>query len=236
MIKKFNNAFKKVLGVRLFKAVLIVSIAVILVKVAVDRYKIVKNYSESLPIHYVLIKKGKLPTKHDQIFVFKVKDNPFYKAKEVNFLKLVGGLSGDEIEVNGGEVFFDGKKIPSVGPLSDVFETLTLAKITNPEDLKKRKVTFVEREIYVSGKKIGIIKPFTRKYENFVKKQYSVSPPDNTLKFDDKNYELHPIETGKIPAHKFFAYTPHRDSFDSRYKEIGLIDEKDIIGTAIFAF
>jgi conjugal transfer pilin signal peptidase TrbI len=41
---------------------------------------------------------------------------------------------------------------------------------------------------------------------------------------------------GKIPAHKFFAYTPHIDSYDSRYKEIGLIDEKDIIGTAIFAW
>ncbi len=44
------------------------------------------------------------------------------------------------------------------------------------------------------------------------------------------------VSAGTIPPHKFFAYTPHKDSFDSRYNDLGLIDAKDIIGTAIVAF
>lgn len=51
-----------------------------------------------------------------------------------------------------------------------------------------------------------------------------------------KGMALHPISEGIIPPHKFFAYTTHSDSYDSRYSEIGLIDEKDIIGTAVFVF
>ncbi|MEI6806916.1 MAG: S26 family signal peptidase [Myxococcaceae bacterium] len=51
-----------------------------------------------------------------------------------------------------------------------------------------------------------------------------------------KGMALHQVSEGKIPPHKFFAYTTHTDSYDSRYSEIGLIDEKDIIGTAVFVF
>lgn len=51
-----------------------------------------------------------------------------------------------------------------------------------------------------------------------------------------KGEPLTMAKAGVIPPHKFFAYTNHLDSFDSRYNEIGLIDEKDIIGTAVFAF
>lgn len=35
-----------------------------------------------------------------------------------------------------------------------------------------------------------------------------------------------------IPANKYFVATDHIDSYDSRYSEFGLIDEKDIIGVA----
>jgi len=41
---------------------------------------------------------------------------------------------------------------------------------------------------------------------------------------------------GSIPQNSFFAYTPHKDSYDSRYQEIGLINAQDIIGAAIVAF
>ncbi len=47
---------------------------------------------------------------------------------------------------------------------------------------------------------------------------------------------LNVIAAQAIPKGKFYAYGEHKDSFDSRYQEIGLIDEKDIIGTAIFVF
>ena len=39
-----------------------------------------------------------------------------------------------------------------------------------------------------------------------------------------------------IPKGKYFAYTSHKDSYDSKYQEIGLIDEKNIIGTAVVLF
>ncbi len=37
---------------------------------------------------------------------------------------------------------------------------------------------------------------------------------------------------GTIPKGFIFTWTPHPDSFDSRYQEIGLIHENDIIGRA----
>ena len=36
----------------------------------------------------------------------------------------------------------------------------------------------------------------------------------------------------QIPKDKYYVATPHVDSYDSRYVEFGLIDEKDIIGVA----
>ena len=44
--------------------------------------------------------------------------------------------------------------------------------------------------------------------------------------------QLQTIQEVVIPAGKFFVYTPHPDSYDSRYAEIGLIDESNICGIA----
>lgn len=153
-------------------------ISSLLTIVAAFNYKVVVNHSESLPINGVVIELGKIPSVRDQIFVFRLRKNQFYQNKEVNFIKKVGGLPGDNVVVK-------------------------------------------DREILVDDKVIGTAQLITKGLSN---------------KFDGKKYELHPLEAGKIPPHKFFAYTPHLDSFDSRYQEIGLIDEKDIIGTALFAF
>lgn len=38
--------------------------------------------------------------------------------------------------------------------------------------------------------------------------------------------------SGKIPAHKYFLFSEHPDSYDSRYEDIGLVDDDSIIGTA----
>ena len=52
-----------------------------------------------------------------------------------------------------------------------------------------------------------------------------------------KNYEpLDQAEGGVIPKGKFFVGTNQLDSFDSRYKLIGNIDEKNIIGRAYLLF
>ena len=51
-----------------------------------------------------------------------------------------------------------------------------------------------------------------------------------------KNQKLTAIQSQIISKQKYFFYSLHQDSFDSRYQEIGLIDEKNIVGTAIFAY
>ena len=43
---------------------------------------------------------------------------------------------------------------------------------------------------------------------------------------------LEVIASGIIPAGQVFVYTPHKDSFDSRYQMFGLVDEQQIIGKA----
>ena len=55
---------------------------------------------------------------------------------------------------------------------------------------------------------------------------------EKTLKGDP--LELGP--TGKIPEHYFFVATPHMDSYDSRYKDIGWIPEDRIIGRTVRLF
>ncbi len=164
-------------------------------------FEIVINRSESLPVHAVIIKKGKLPTKLDQIFVFKVKNNPHYKMKEMTFIKLAGGFEGDKIKAGEKEVYVDGKLI---GEAKDVN---LKAVATNSE------IEWKYREVFVGDKLIGVAKTHSL-----------------------KGAPLEIIASGVIPVHKFFAYTPHKDSFDSRYNDLGLIDAKDIIGTAIVAF
>lgn len=41
---------------------------------------------------------------------------------------------------------------------------------------------------------------------------------------------------GVIPYGRYFVYAPHKDSFDSRYAEIGWIDRADVIGRAYVIF
>ena len=44
---------------------------------------------------------------------------------------------------------------------------------------------------------------------------------------------LEPSTGGTIGNNQFFAWTPHPDSFDSRYSDIGLIDSKRVLGRAV---
>ena len=45
-------------------------------------------------------------------------------------------------------------------------------------------------------------------------------------------YPLTPGPTGIIPPGRYFVFTPHKDSYDSRYAEIGWITSEHILGTA----
>lgn len=50
--------------------------------------------------------------------------------------------------------------------------------------------------------------------------------------------KLEPLAAGaiEIPKDKYFMWTPHGRSFDSRYKDIGLISKDALIGTAYRIF
>ena len=51
-----------------------------------------------------------------------------------------------------------------------------------------------------------------------------------------EKFKVNPIESGVIPVGKIFVYALDCKSFDSRYREFGLIDEKDIVGRAYAIF
>ncbi len=240
-MKKISQRLRKIY----VKEILMVSAMVVAVWIIQPNFEIVVNRSESLPIHAVIIKKGKLPTKLDQIIVFKVRNNPHYKMKEMNFIKLVGGFEGDKIEKRGGVVMKDGKPVfrtifdgceiknsddscdkpvmysfapsdPLFNPYKDENTWYQSFKSPAADAIEKRKslnMEITDKTVSVAGKEIGVIKAWSKKTE-----------------------PLSAIQSGIIPSNKFFAYTTHKDSFDSRYNDLGLIDAKDIIGTAIVAF
>ncbi len=222
---------KKLSRKRLATGILIAFSAMAAIWIIPANFEIVPNYSESLPYKLVLVKKGLIPSKRDQVFVFYVRDNRQLGVEKIKFIKLVGGLPGDKIEARGGEIFMGKEMLPhfqdDVLTHDDFFYTINLAKLSDPEGFKKKDITILDKEIHIAGRLIGVAKPYAKKVEELIKMKSD---------FDAKEFRLHAIESGKIPAHKFFAYTPHKDSFDSRYQEIGLIDEKDIIGTAILTF
>jgi conjugal transfer pilin signal peptidase TrbI len=55
-------------------------------------------------------------------------------------------------------------------------------------------------------------------------------------KYSKNGVELFPIENQIIPTNMFFMWTPHQDSYDSRYQSIGLINEDSIFGVSKFIF
>ena len=69
------------------------------------------------------------------------------------------------------------------------------------------------KHIYINEQDYGVIKEFSLKGE----KLYPIVEVNNSL---------------VIPQGYYFVWTPHKDSYDSRYKSIGLIHKSQIIGRA----
>lgn len=74
-------------------------------------------------------------------------------------------------------------------------------------------VSWEGRSVYVNGEYLGDAKPESK----------------NGIK-------LHPSGSGTIPEGYYFAWTPHKDSFDSRYKQIGPIPKASVFGRAYRIF
>lgn len=71
------------------------------------------------------------------------------------------------------------------------------------------KITVKDRFVFVNGELIGYAKPKNR-----------------------GGIPLATIAEQTIPPHKLFVKGSHINSFDSRYADFGLIDEKEVIGSA----
>ena len=71
-------------------------------------------------------------------------------------------------------------------------------------------VTEVERRYYIDGHYIGTAKTHSL-----------------------QNEPVEKAPAGLIPQGYYFVYGLHKDSYDSKYKEIGLVAESEVIGTAI---
>jgi conjugal transfer pilin signal peptidase TrbI len=69
-------------------------------------------------------------------------------------------------------------------------------------------VAHIGGDVTVNGRWVGRMKPFTRFGE-----------------------PLTPGMTGAVPGGCYYVGTPHKDGFDSRYKEIGFVCAGQIVGT-----
>ena len=65
-------------------------------------------------------------------------------------------------------------------------------------------------DVTINGVRVVRMKPFTRAGE-----------------------PLTPGATGAVPPGCYFAATPHKDGFDSRYAEIGFVCSRQIVGTGV---
>jgi conjugal transfer pilin signal peptidase TrbI len=104
----------------------------------------------------------------------------------------------------GDYIFFDPPPSPLLrrhfGPKPRLFGKIVYGL---PGDL----VTHRGRIVDINGRPVAVMKPFTKRGE-----------------------ALTPGATGLVPGGCYFAASPHRDGFDSRYAEIGFVCARQIAG------
>ena len=122
------------------------------------------NQTQSLPNWIFIVDKGVAPARGDMV-AFTPGPNPYY-PEDLPFVKIVRGVSGDQVSIEG-------------------------------------------VEIAINGERLGAIKSLT-----------------------GANPNVTAIDPGTIPIEAYFVWSPSPDSFDSRYKEIGYVETRRIIGRA----
>jgi len=140
---------------------LLPAVAIMLIQ---SKFTILINTSASLPKALFLLSKDSLPNKQGDYIVYRLPGNK--RFDEQKFIKLVGGIAGQEVVVKGTAYYIEGNHLGS-------------AKDSDA---------------------VGIL------------------------------VEQQPA--GIIPPGHYFAYTLHKDSYDSKYKEVGFISSNNVLGTA----
>ncbi|MDA0902096.1 MAG: type-F conjugative transfer system protein TraW [Proteobacteria bacterium] len=90
-------------------------------------------------------------------------------------------------------------------------------------------IAFTKQVIGISG---DLVKEVNNNFWIFGEKE-SITFGGLAKEYSLKGEKLTKNSVGIIPPNHYYVYAPHKDSLDSRYKEIGLIHESDIIGKAI---
>jgi conjugal transfer pilin signal peptidase TrbI len=137
------------------------AVAIILIQ---SKFSILINTSESLPKKVFLLSKRSLPSKHGDYIVYELPNNKRFGDQK--FIKLVGGIEGQELVVK-------------------------------------------DKNYYIDGKFLGVAK-----------------------KSDASGISVELQPEGIVPEGHYFAYTLHKDSYDSKYKEVGFISSSNVLGTA----
>lgn len=99
------------------------------------------------------------------------------------------------------------------GRFTDSMYFLKIVGGVEGDTIQKRKAEDGGYDVFVNGSFMGHAKPVSK-----------------------TGVTLYPIDQDIIPKNKFFVYGTHHDSFDSRYKTIGLIDQSMITGKAYKIF
>ncbi len=103
-------------------------------------------------------------------------------------------------------------------------------RVSNPNAYKPGEI-FIKIVGGVAGDKVQI-----KERDFYITNQFGDQLIGAAKTVSLKGQPLLMLDSVVIPPNHYFAYTPHKDSYDSRYQEIGLINEAQIIGTAVFAF
>lgn len=128
------------------------------------KYSLAVNIDDSSPYTLFLVKKGVKPTAVDEYIVFQP---PLTSRFTNRFVKMVGGMPGDEVKVVGDSFF-------------------------------------------VNGVFLGVAKDR-----------------------DSQGRTVQKASGGVIPSGKYFIYSKKENSYDSKYAEIGLVSDNQLIGVAV---
>lgn len=84
-------------------------------------------------------------------------------------------------------------------------------------------VTFTKQVVGIAGDAITL-----KNRDFYINNQYMATAKTHSLKGEP----LNPGPTGVLGKGQYYVFTPHKDSFDSRYEKMGWVNQKQIIGVA----
>ncbi len=129
----------------------------------------------------------------------------FSRTDEQFIFNATDSVEGYVFMLGGSGTPYRGALIAFQPPKNDFYRHIKFIKYV--AGIPGDRVTRRGREFFINDKFIGVAKEFSK-----------------------KGAPLKASEPGVIPHGKVFVWTPHPDSFDSRYAQISLLDQKNIIG------